>query len=102
MHGMHARGKCTSCITNLDRPMHVVHHSFMSKLSSYLALNGIKQRAFASAIGVDPSIVSRLARNEMTPSLQLAVAIENETGGVVPATCWIAPREVEAVQKKAG
>ncbi len=75
----------------------------MSNLSDYLAKNGIKQRAFASEIGVDPSIVSRLARNEMTPSLQLAADIERATRGAVKAIGWVKKGRAgtAAVQRRA-
>lgn len=61
----------------------------MSKLKEYLTQRGMSQRAFAACIGVDPSIVSRLTREEMTPSLQLAAEIEAATNGDIPATSWV-------------
>lgn len=73
--------------------MHLVHHIAMSKLKEYLTLNGLSQRAFAECIGVDPSIVSRLSREEMTPSLQLAADIEAATNGDIPATSWVVARK---------
>lgn len=69
--------------------MHYVHHDAMSKLKSYLTLKRMSQRAFAARIGVDPSIISRLTRGEMTPSLQLAVEIEAATKGFIPAKSWV-------------
>ncbi|WP_164555131.1 helix-turn-helix domain-containing protein [Paracoccus haematequi] len=69
----------------------------MSKLTHYLAKEGLTQRAFAARVSVDPSIISRLTREEMTPGLQLAVDIERETNGFVPASSW-----VEASLKRAG
>jgi transcriptional regulator with XRE-family HTH domain len=61
----------------------------MKKLATYIKDAGISQREFADRIGVDYSIVSRLARDGMRPSLDLAVRIERETGGEVPATSWV-------------
>lgn len=65
----------------------------MLKLVQYLAAQKITQRAFASVIGADPSIVSRLVRGQTKPGLELAVRIERETGGAVPASSWVAPQE---------
>ena len=61
----------------------------MSNLLKYLDDNAMSQRAFAKLIGVDASIVSRLARSEIRPSLDLAFAIERETSGAVPAVSWV-------------
>ena len=61
----------------------------MSALKPYLADQNLSQKAFALRLSVDPSIVSRLANGQMLPSLELAVQIERETGGAVPATSWI-------------
>jgi DNA-binding XRE family transcriptional regulator len=89
MHVVHRAFKCTRCIYRLDVLMHVMHHAGMTKLAAHLSAVGMSQRAFAAAIGVDPSIISRLSRKEMTPSLTLAVAIERATQGAVPADCWV-------------
>ncbi len=62
----------------------------MTFLAQHLAEQKISQKAFAVRLGVDPSIVSRLVNNGMRPSLELAVAIERETAGVVTASSWIA------------
>lgn len=65
----------------------------MTKLASYLKENSLTHRVFAERIGVDPSIVSRLTRDDMTPSLKLAVEIERQTGGNVPAVSWVAQEQ---------
>ena len=62
---------------------------FMSTLASFLEANGKSQRKFAAEIDVDPSIVSRLCKAQMRPSLDLAFAIERVTGGAVPASSWV-------------
>lgn len=67
----------------------------MSPLASHLSDQKISQKAFAVRLGVDASIVSRLVNNGMRPSLELAVQIERETGGAVPATSWIPEPEPE-------
>lgn len=61
----------------------------MSNLHEYLSREGLTQRAFASLVGVDQSIVSRLKKGEMTPSLPLAARIERATGGAVPMESWV-------------
>lgn len=78
VHQTHLTLRCSLCINN-----------DMEKLSSYLSSQKITQRQFAEAVGVDQSVVSRLTRLEMMPSLELAVKIQNATGGAVPATSWI-------------
>lgn len=89
MRGMHRKRKCASCIEWLDLIMHLMHYPVMSNLSAYLTISRLTQRAFAARIGVDPSIVSRLCANHMTPSLHLAIQIERETNGAVPASSWV-------------
>ncbi len=61
----------------------------MTKLKEYLARERINQREFAERIEVDPSIVSRLSRDKMSPSLPLAAKIERETNGFIPAVSWV-------------
>jgi transcriptional regulator with XRE-family HTH domain len=65
----------------------------MTTLAAYLSDQNTSQKAFAVRLGVDPSIVSRLVKDLMRPSLELAVKIERETGGAVPATSWIPEAE---------
>ena len=66
----------------------MVHFTSMANLQDFLTRNGIKQLDFAQRLRVRQSTVSRLARNEMTPSLHLAVAIENATDGEIKAADW--------------
>lgn len=68
----------------------------MMTLSEYLSANSISQVRFAALIGVKQATVSRLARGSFVPSLDLAVRIERETAGQVPASSW-----VEEPQKQA-
>jgi transcriptional regulator with XRE-family HTH domain len=60
----------------------------MQTLPDYLSKHGLTQRAFAVRVGVDQSIVSRLCAGRMTPSLDLALRIERETGGAVAPGVW--------------
>lgn len=61
----------------------------MSKLSTYLAEEGISGRAFAKRIGVHPSVVSKLQAEKIRASIQLAFKIEAETGGKIPVAHWL-------------
>lgn len=70
----------------------------MRTLSEYLKDEEISQRAFARVIGVDPSIVSRLVSRSMRPSLDLAVAIERQTDGVILAVSWVDPVKLTTTQ----
>ena len=89
--------KCKVCNTYVDAVVRLMHYLAMSSLTQHLTSHGLTQRAFAARIGVDPSIVSRLCANLMTPSLHLAIQIERETNGAVPASSW-----VDAEHKRAG
>lgn len=73
----------------------------MNKLAQYLTDTRQSQIAFAEAIGCDKSIVSRLTRFEMVPSLELAVKIQNATDGFVSATSWISEHPVETAPPQA-
>ena len=89
--------KCMACNTYVDAVVRMMHSLAMYSLTQHLTSHGLTQRAFAARIGVDPSIVSRLCANLMTPSLHLAIQIERETNGAVPASSW-----VDAEHKRAG
>lgn len=74
----------------------------MSTLSDYLKANQILQQDFAKRIGATQGTVSRLAKQSMVPSLALAVAIERETNGAVPASSWVCDEESGTVQQQRG
>ena len=61
----------------------------MSNLAQYLAESRITQRKFAEMIGIDKSVVSRIAAGATLPSLETAIAIERASGGAVPANAWL-------------
>lgn len=61
----------------------------MTQLQDYLARLNLKQSAFAERVGATQATVSKLATGQMRPSLELAVAIERETQGQVPAVSWV-------------
>jgi DNA-binding transcriptional regulator YdaS (Cro superfamily) len=59
----------------------------MEKLKEYLAKH--KASYLAAQIGRSPSFVSDLRSGHRKPSLQVAFAIEDATGGAVPARAWL-------------
>lgn len=59
----------------------------MNPLAQYLEDSRTSQAAFASRIGVTPGRVSHLVGGA-TPSPELAVRIEAESAGEVPAESW--------------
>jgi lambda repressor-like predicted transcriptional regulator len=64
-------------------------HVAMEKLKAYIAKEGISARAFAQRVGLSPSGLHGLMHKRNAPSLQVAFAIEDVTGGAVPARSWI-------------
>lgn len=58
-------------------------------LDTYLKDKGIGDAEFAPLIGRDRSMVSKLRRGIVRPTLDLADAIERETGGAVPIRSWL-------------
>jgi plasmid maintenance system antidote protein VapI len=61
----------------------------MSDLNAYLARSGIKQAIFAQRVGVTQATISKLVARTMSPSLELALKIEDATGGAVSARSWL-------------
>lgn len=59
----------------------------MTPIAQYLEDSRTSQAAFAAKIGVSPGRVSQLVAGAR-PSPELAVRIEAESGGEVPADCW--------------
>lgn len=62
----------------------------MSKLRDHLEKQSIRQSDFAARIGATQGMVSRLINGVLLPSLKMAIAIERETCGAVPANSWSA------------
>lgn len=60
----------------------------MNKLSQYLEAKKIKQSDFAKLIDATQATVSRLASGAMTPSPDLALRIDEVTGGEVSFPSW--------------
>ncbi len=57
-------------------------------LASYLSSTGRSYSDFARAVAADRSQIYRCATGERRPGLELAIAIEKETRGAVPAASW--------------
>jgi transcriptional regulator with XRE-family HTH domain len=70
----------------------------MSDLKDYLSRAGMKQEAFALRVGVTQATVSKLIARTMTPSLELALKIEDATGGAVSARSWLPSPETQSEQ----
>ena len=61
----------------------------MEKLKTYIADQGISAREFAARVGMSPAGLHGLMHKRNSPSLAVAFAIEDATGGAVPARSWI-------------
>lgn len=59
-----------------------------NRLDAYLARKKLSYAAFASSVGADRARIARIACSYRKPGLELALAIEKETGGEVPASYW--------------
>ena len=70
----------------------------MCTLRDYLSRHCISQKAFAEAVGVDKSIISRLVRGEIRPGLDLAFVIERQTAREVTAQSWAKDKPQEATE----
>ena len=58
-------------------------------LASYMDRNNINDADFAALIGKDRTLVNRLRRGLVRPTLDVAAEIEAKTGGEVPMQAWI-------------
>jgi transcriptional regulator with XRE-family HTH domain len=65
----------------------------MMTLAEYMADKNIKDAALAKEVKCDRSMITKIRRNQATPSLPLAVKISQYTG--VPIENLIASEEVE-------
>lgn len=60
-------------------------------LSAYMERNAIKDDEFAVLIEKDRSLVNRLRRGQVRPTLEVAGKIEEVTNGEVPMQAWVLP-----------
>lgn len=61
-----------------------------SKLSTWMDSKGLTRDAVAARLKIQRTYLDKLCRAESRPSLELAFEIEKLTGGVVPASDWLA------------
>jgi hypothetical protein len=81
----HHRRSGTLCLTcNVQ----LVHNSQMTDLHTFQTSRGVSDAALAAASGCDRTHMSTVRRGLVTPSLRLAFAIEDATGGEIPARYW--------------
>jgi DNA-binding transcriptional regulator YdaS (Cro superfamily) len=64
-------------------------------LANYMSEHEIGDAEFALRIGKDRTLVNRLRRGEVKPTLEVAAAIERETDGKVVMQAWI-PGDADA------
>jgi hypothetical protein len=67
-----------------------------TELDAYLKRNGINDADFAPLIGRDRSMVSKLRRGIVRPTIDLAAVIEEKTQGAVPLRAWVTQAPAEA------
>lgn len=70
----------------------------MSKLRAYLIETKTRQSDLAKKVGVSFGYMSELVAGGKTPGLELAVRIEDATGGAVRARDWITPPDAAPEQ----
>lgn len=58
-------------------------------LAAYMDRNKIGDADFAALIGKDRSLVNRLRRGEVRPTLEVAAQIEAKTAGEIPMQAWV-------------
>ena len=58
-------------------------------LADYMKRADITDAAFAALIGKDRSLVNRLRRGEVRPTLEVAAEIEAKTSGAIPMQAWV-------------
>lgn len=61
----------------------------MTQLRAYLTQKKIRQSALAEMLGVSNGYMSQIINGDKRPSLDLAVKIEDATGGIVTVRCWV-------------
>ena len=83
--------------------VHYMHmlSNMINALQSYMEREKVSDTAFSEMIGRDRSVVSRLRRGKMLPSLEVAAVIENVTSGKVPMSSWV-PTKAGAVSSRLG
>lgn len=60
-------------------------------LATYMEREEISDADFAALIGKDRSLVNRLRRGLVRPTLDVAAEIEAKTAGAIPMQAWPTP-----------
>ena len=58
-------------------------------LASHISSSGESAAHWARRLGISRGYLSEMLAGKKLPSLTLAVTIERETGGAVPASSWV-------------
>ncbi len=74
----------------VDMKKNTLHGSLM--LREYRKKHRIKQKDFASLLGVTSTRIHEIEAGKGLPSLDLAARIERATKGAVPAISWVPER----------
>ncbi len=70
-------------------------------LAAYMERHKISDADFAAKIGKDRSVVNRIRRGDVRPTLDVAAQIEAITEGEVPMQAWVLDQPAEAETPKA-
>jgi len=70
-------------------------------LDTYLSRERIRDAEFADRIGRDRSMVSKIRRGIVRPTIDLAAIIERETNGEVTMQSWATSRQASDTQEAA-
>ena len=60
-----------------------------TKLSRWIDAQKLERGVVADRLGIARNYLDKLCREDARPSLELAIAIEELTGGGVPAANWL-------------
>jgi transcriptional regulator with XRE-family HTH domain len=69
--------------------MYAQYGSMITALDTFLTNADISDADFGDVVGRDRSMISKIRRGRLKPTLDLAAAIERATGGVVAMHCWV-------------
>lgn len=70
-------------------------------LDTYMRRERITDAVMAAAIGKDRSLVTKLRKGSVRPTIEVAGALERESGGAIPMQAWLARGDKPASRKVA-
>ena len=73
----------------IDRFVAMCDVSQMTDLRAHLTAAQIKQGDFAQRIGISRTYLNEIVCGKKLPTLEIAFAIQRETGGAVEASSWL-------------